>query len=99
MEILFKEEFPNFGPNNQDDIEFKEKCKNKLQKIYWGIILMKDSDKKDENEKKLILNFYDVCQKEIYFDLELSIEYLNSFLISQILHLIIYGMEKELYKD
>ena len=51
MEILFGGEFPDFGPNNQDDIEFKETWKNKLQKIYWGINLMQEADKKDENGK------------------------------------------------
>ena len=86
METLFKQEYPNFDSNNQEDIEFKETQKNKLQKIYWGINQIKESDKKVENEKKLIINFYDVCQKEIYFDLELNVESLISFLISQILN-------------
>ena len=84
--MLFKEEYPNFDYNNQDNIEFKETWKNKLQKIYFGFNQKKESDIKDENEKKLIINLYDLSQKEIYFDFELNVEYLISFSISHILH-------------
>ena len=80
METLFNEMNPDFNPKDSD--KFKNSWKTKFQEIYDKINKL-EWDKRNEEEKKIIINFYDICKKEIYFDLELEIKYLISFLFEK----------------
>ena len=81
METLFNEMNPDFNPKDSD--KFKNLWKTKFEEIYNKINKLEHWDKRNEEEKKIIINFYDICKKEIYFDLELEIKYLISFLFEK----------------
>ena len=78
MEILLCERNMIFA-----DYKIKNLWRNKFLDIYIMINNINDWKKKGEGEKKLIINFYDICQKEIYFDCELKIENLISFILAK----------------
>ena len=54
---------------------------------------MKSENKKNDYEKGIIFNFYDICSKEVYCDLNLKLEYIISVILSKL-----YNKEKRYIK-
>ena len=84
LQLLFNEMDPQFDENNEDDVDRKELYVTKFDDIYYKINKMENEIKINKKEKRLIINFYDICKKDIYFDFEQKIENLISLILSKI---------------
>ena len=94
MEKIFLMMNPNFNLLNPNDVQMKQNWEKHFLEIYNKIKNIKNQ--KIENvDTKIIINYYDLYKKEIYFDSILEIKYL----ISHILSLMGYSSEiKNIYK-
>ena len=84
MEFLFHQMNPEFRQDNEEDIKMKKNWENIFLNIFNLIVKKENDNKKTEEEKKIILNFYDVCSTEVYCDLNLSIENIISIILSKL---------------
>ena len=77
--------FLEINPKDPENIFMKKLWEKEFLSNYNRIYKMKnETNKKDDEKKLIIINFYDICKREIYFDLELKIKYLNSIIISKL---------------
>ena len=75
---------PKYNPNDPENKRMKKLWEEEFLSTYNRIYKMKNETNKKDDEKKLIINFYDICKREIYFDLDLKIRYLNAIIISKL---------------
>ena len=91
MNFIFQELNPMFNSMNQENFQIKQIWENLFLTIFNKINGIKGVKRKIE-EKRIIINYYNICKKEIYFNLELNIENI----IAEILSLMgyNYGIKK-----
>ena len=82
MDLLFQEIFPMFNSMNQNDIQIRKDFELEFLKIFKAINKIKNQEKK-KDENMIIINYYNLCKKEIYLDLELKVEYLISNILTK----------------
>ena len=93
MNFLFHQMNPQFNQFKQEDNEMKTKWENEFLYIFRLLNQMKSENKKNDYEKGIIFNFYDICSKEVYCDLNLNLEYIISVILSKL-----YNKEKRYIK-
>ena len=82
IDLLFQEIYPRFNPMNQNDIQIRQNFENEFLKIFKDINKITNKDKQ-KDEKMIIINYYNLCKKQIYLDLDLKVEYLISNILSK----------------
>ena len=82
--ISFLEMNPKYNPNDPENKRMKKLWEEEFLSTYNRIYKMKNETNKKDDRKKLIINFYDICKREIYFDFDLKIRYLNAIIISKL---------------
>ena len=94
MEIIFHMMYPNFNLLNPNDVQMKQNWENQFLEIYNRLNNIKN-EKNEYFDNKIIINYYDLYKKEIYFDSFLNIEHLISHILSLLGY---YDMIKNIYK-